>query len=270
MNHYDYDDDVLMCGTGAGFMAVECMTGIYKAFEEYGVIPGKAMCSSGSTLFASLYYSVESTKWFEAFMATTTPNDFINFNLSATIKTAIAGGTFIFDNDAVYDLLKKYMTGNASKRVTTSVTRNSDWSTHMKKVTPGWATAATSIPFIFKPVKIGNEYWSDGGVINNLPVPSIEESKRYKRIFVFVPPPNVYSDGTFLITQLLNLLNAALEGELSQLKELGFFDLPNVTLIQPKETLGGSLLGWSPDYQLRESTYQLTKEILKDVQLDEK
>ena len=57
MKHYDYDDDVLMCATGAGFLAVECMTGIYRAFEEWGTIPGKVLSSSGSTLFASLYYS---------------------------------------------------------------------------------------------------------------------------------------------------------------------------------------------------------------------
>ena len=31
MKSYNYNDDVLMAATGAGFMAVECMTGIYRA-----------------------------------------------------------------------------------------------------------------------------------------------------------------------------------------------------------------------------------------------
>lgn len=268
MRHYDYDDNVLMCGNGAGFAAVECMTGIYRAFEECGKIPGKVMSSSGSTLFASLYYSVESTTWFEALMDTTTPETFINFNLGAAIETLCSKRQHLIDNDPVYEILKKNMNGNASVRVQTSVTCNTDWSTHMKYVTPGWATAATSIPFIFKPVKIGDHMWSDGGVLNNLPVPSIEEAKKYKHIFVFVAPPTTYSTSSFIITQLFNLLQAVMERELAQLKEIGFFELPNVTLIQPPDMLGGSLLGWSPEFKLRESSYELTKELLKNVKVD--
>ena len=268
MNHYDYDDGILFCGQGAGFAAVECDTGIYRAFEEWGKIPGKVLSSSGSTLFASLYYSVESTKWFEALMDTTTPGTFIDFNLNATIGTLFSKRQHMIDNAPVYEILRKNMTGNASKRVTTSVTRNTDWSSHMKQVTPGWATAATSIPFIFKPVKIGDHLWSDGGVLNNLPVPSIEEAKKYKHIFVFIAPPTTYSTNNFIITQLLNLLQAVMEREVEQLKELGFFNLPNVTVIQPPSMLGGSLLGWSPDFKLRESAYNLTKELLKDVKIN--
>jgi hypothetical protein len=52
------------------------------------------------------------------------------------------------------------------------------------------------------------------------------------------------------------------------LKEIGFFDLPNVTVIQPKESYGGTLLNWSPDFKLRESSYELTKELLKNVKID--
>ena len=268
MKHYDYDDSVLMCATGAGFLAVECMTGIYRAFEEWGTIPGQVLSSSGSTLFASLYYSVESTKWFEALMDSTKPSTFINFNLGAAFQTLLSKKQHLIDNDAVFDLLKKNMTGNASKRVTTSVTCNTDWSTHMKRVTPGWATAATSIPFVFKPVKIGDHLWSDGGVLNNLPIPSIKEAKQYKHIFVFAAPPTKYFEGKFIILQLLNLLQAVMEREVAQLKEIGFFELPNVTLIQPPDALGGSLLGWSPEFKLRESVYKQTKELLNDVKMD--
>ena len=268
MNHYEYRDDVLFCGNGAGFMAIECDTGIYKAFEEYGIIPGKVVSSSGSTLFSSLYYSVEQISWFYALMETTKPSDFIKFNLTESIMTALSAGNYLIDNDPVYELLKKNMTGNASLRVRTSVTRNTDWTSHMKNVTPAWATAATSIPFIFKPVKVGEHLWSDGGVLNNLPVPSFEEAKKYKRIFVFIAPPTKFFKGKFIISQLLGLLQAVMERENEQLRESGFFDLPNVTVIQPPDDLGGSLLGWSPDFKLREATYEQTKEILKNVKID--
>lgn len=268
MNHYDYDDDVLFVGNGAGFLSVECDVGIYKAFEEFGIIPGKVYSSSGSTLFSSLYYSVESTGWCYALMSCTKPSDFINFNLKESLLTALSCGNYLIDNEPVMELLEKNMNGNASVRVTTSVTRNSDWTSHMKKVTPGWATAATSIPFIFKPVKIGKELWSDGGVLNNLPFPSFEEAKKYKHIFVFIAPPTKFIQGNFIISQLLGLLQAVMERENQQVKDSGILDLPNVTVIQPPDDLGGSLLGWSPDFRLREATYLQTKEILKNVKID--
>lgn len=268
MNKYDYDDEVLFCGQGAGFAAVECNVGVYRAFEEYGVIPGKVLSSSGSTLFASLYYSVETTKWFDALMSTTTPGDFIDLNLTESILTALSAGNYLIDNDPVADILKKNMTGNASLRVTTSITRNSDWSSHMKKVTPGWATAATSIPFVFKPVKIGNEFYSDGGVLNNLPMPTIEEAKKYKHVFVFIAPPTKFMHSNFIITELLGLLMAVMDREVEQIKESGILDLPNVTVINPSDMFGGSLLGWSPDFKLRDSSYILTKELLKDVKIN--
>lgn len=268
MKHYDYDDEVLIASNGGGFLSIECLSGVYRAFEEWGKIPGKVMSSSGATLFSSLYYSVESTKWFDALMDTTTPETFINFNIGAAVETLLSKRQHLIDNDPVYEILKKNMTGNASLRVQTSVTCNTDWSTHMKYVTPGWATAATSIPFIFKPVKIGEHMWSDGGVLNNLPVPSIEEAKKYKHIFVFICPPTNYLNGTFIGLQLINLLQAVMEREVEQLKEIGFFDLPNVTVIQPQCNYGGSLLGWSPEFKLRESSYELTKELLKNVKVD--
>lgn len=258
-----YNDDILFCGNGAGFMAVECLAGIYRAFEEADMVPGKVVSSSGSTLFSAIYYSVEDIDWIENLITNSVPSDFVKFSTISTARTLISRGNHMFENEPVYDLLKSVMTGNASKRVTTSVTRNADWSSHMRKVTPGWALAATSIPFVFKPVKIAGELWSDGGVLNNLPVPTIREAKNYKRIFVFVAPPPRYSQKDSLISNLLDLIQAVLEREIEQLQEIGFFNLPNVTVIRPASDFGGSLLSWSPKYALKNETYKLAKEILK-------
>lgn len=257
-----YHDKILLCGNGAGFMAVECLAGIYRAFEEADLIPGQVCSSSGATLFASLYYSKQNIDWIDDLMDRSKPSDFVQFSTIGAAKTLINKAQHVFNNDAVYNLLKEHMTGNASMRVTTSVTRNSDWSSHMRHVTPGWTLAATSIPFVFKPVKIGDELWSDGGVLNNLPVPSLKEAKNYERIFVFVAPPTKFIQKDILVCNLLDLLQAVMERELEQLKEIGFFDLPNVTVIRPFSDLGGSLLSWSPGFALRQRTYELTKEIL--------
>lgn len=259
----NYNDRILLCGNGAGFMAVECLAGVYRAFEEDGVIPGKVLSSSGSTLFASLYYSVENIEWINNLMNSSKPGDFISFSPISTAQTLLSKGNHMFKNDKVFELLEENMTGNASKRVTTSVTRNADWTSHMRQVTPGWATAATSIPFVFKPVKIAGELWFDGGILNNLPVPTMKEAKEYERIYVFVAPPTHYIEKDTLICNLIDLLQAVMNREIQQLKEIGFFNLPNVTVIQPESDFGGGLLNWSPNFTLREKTYELTKEFLK-------
>jgi len=263
------NDDILFCGQGAGFIAVECLTGIYKAFEEFNVVPGQCLTSSGSTLFTSLYYSVKTTDWMYNLMSNTSVSDFIQLKPIQTFRTICSLNNYMFENEKVYDILKTNMTGEASKRVTTSITRNRDFKSMLKKVTPAVTLAATSIPLIFKPVKIGNEYYSDGGLLNNIPVPSLEEAKNWKHIFLFLAPPTIInnSEDDLILTTLINLLNAIMDREYIQLKESGFLQLSNVTVFQPKSALSGSLLSWSDNYELRETSYNLAKEILQNVQI---
>lgn len=66
------------------------------------------------------------------------------------------------------------MTASAMDRVQVSVTRLDDYTSHMKAATPTWVLAATSIPFLFMPVKVGQELYGDGGVLNNIPLPSVQ------------------------------------------------------------------------------------------------
>ena len=66
----NYRNDILFCGQGAGFIAVESCLGLFKALEEHNVVPGQALTSSGSTLFCSLYYSELGINWLENFIKT--------------------------------------------------------------------------------------------------------------------------------------------------------------------------------------------------------
>ena len=209
------DDKILFCGQGAGFIAVECLTGVFKAFEEFGTIPGRALTSSGSTLFASLYYSVKTTDWMYDLMSKTSVSDFIQLKPIQTLRTVCSLNNYIFENENVYKILKENMTGEASKRVTTSITRNRDFKSILKRVTPAVTLAATSIPLIFKPVRIGLDYYSDGGLLNNIPTPSFEEAKQWKHIFIFLAPPTkiVNKEDDLLLTTLINLLNAIMDRE---------------------------------------------------------
>lgn len=263
------DDKVLFCGQGAGVMAVECDTGIFRAFEEKGIIPGQALTSSGSTLFSSLYYSGHNTDWFHCLMDNVGLNKFFTISPKGIINTVTGGARHMLNNDGVKSILEKYMTGDATLRVKTSITRMRDWSTHITAATPATALAATSIPFIFKPVKIGEDLFVDGGVLNNIPVPRIEDLDNYKHVFVFLSPPSINNSlEDPLVVELAQLLLAIMDREVKQLIEVGYFDHPNVTLIRPESGFDGNLLSWSTDKKLEQACYELTKEILKDVKLD--
>ncbi len=263
------DDKVLFCGQGAGVMAVECDTGIFRAFEERGVIPGKALTSSGSTLFASLYYSGHNVDWMHCLMDNVELNKFFTVSPIGALKTLVGNARHLLDNEGVKNLLEKYMTGKASLRVQTSITRMVDYTTHLVDVTPATALAATSIPYVFKPVKIGEDLFVDGGVLNNLPVPKYEDLDNWKHVFIYISPAADYKDlKDPLLIELFDLLQAIMDREVKQLEEVGYFNHPNVTVIRPTQTFGGNLLAWSKNKQLEQHCYELTKEALENVVLD--
>lgn len=90
------------------------------------------------------------------------------------VKSAYSKSNYIIDNTGLAGFLLQNMTAGAMDRVQVSVTRLDDYTSHMKAATPTWVLAATSIPFLFMPVKVGQELYGDGGVLNNIPLPSVQ------------------------------------------------------------------------------------------------
>lgn len=261
-----YNDKILYIGQGAGFASVEAGCGIFKAFIDFGVVPGKAQASSGSALFTSLFYSMGIER-IEEIINSHQPSDFVNLCPLAAASTVAGQCNYVLDNSKILELLDTELTGEATKRVKVSVTRLDDWTCHFKRALPSWVLAATSIPFIFKPVKVAGSLWGDGGVFNNIPTIPVNELSQWKHVFVFVAPSYVPFDDNLGIRGLLNLLNAALDREFNQLKESGYFDQPNVTLIHPESSWGGNLFSWSENFALRTECYQETIGALNSLEL---
>lgn len=271
MHKFYYDDEILFVGQGAGVLAVEANCGIFRAFEEYGVVPGRAQTSSGSTLFASLYYSQGSVEWMNRLIEDVPVEKLIDFSSLATIQTLAGNVRYMYNNSGLKDLLFKYVNGRAALRVSTSVTEldaTLGYRSLMRPAMPGFVLAATSIPFVFPPVAIDGHMYQDGGILNNIPAPSITEyhERQYKHIFVFLAPKSEFKENGF-VSAIVNLLNAVMDREYVELESSGFFKLPRVTLIQPESPLSGGLLKYSNKLELRKAVYEQTKEILKNVDL---
>ena len=263
MDKRPYNENWLFVGQGAGFQAVECNTGIFQAFEELGSIPGKARASSGSALFCSLYYSGWDSEQFRHFEDTTTPFDWVELCVLQTIKTAAGKSNYCLDNSKIQELLVQEMTFEATRRVQVSVTRMDDYSTHMKPATPDWAMAAGAIPFVLPTIRKDNFCWADGGILNNVPLPSLEECKQYDRVILFLAPATQLDGSALGIKGIASLILTVMSREESQLAEAGYLDLPNLTLVRPGSAFGGNLFKWSDSFQLREECHRLTLELLE-------
>lgn len=259
-----FDDSVLLVAQGGGVMSPQILTGVYKVFQEQGVLPGKVMASSGGALFSGLYYSGNNCTWFEDLMRNKSLSDWISLCPIQAVKSLYGKSNYMIDNTGLSDFLYQNMNADAMQRVTVSVTKLNDYTGHMKPATPAWVLAATSIPYIFRPVKQEDTMWVDGGVLNNIPLPAPQQIKKYRRVYIVLTPP-AKMDGTKQgIPGLLQLLSAVMQREVQQFQQIGYKDLQNVVVIQPTQSHGGHLLGWSEDLKMMEQAYQITKKAVQE------
>jgi NTE family protein len=117
--------------------------------------------------------------------------------------------------------------------------------------------ASSSIPVLFKPVIINNVYYVDGGVLDNLPVKSVE-NKCNLIIGSFVNPVGYEETTSGLITIAVRIfmLNQAKEAEEKRKK----FDL----LIAPPELKKFGILEVESADAIFDLGYKKTKEKLRD------
>ena len=259
----DFKENWLFVGQGAGFQAVECDTGIFQALEELNCVPERAVASSGSAMFSSLYYSGWGTQKMIELENTTSPFDWVDVKPFQAIKTPFGKSNYCISNEKIRKLLFDEMKFSATERVQVSVTRMDDYSSHLKPATPDWTIAATSIPFIFPTLKKEGYLWGDGGVLNNVPLPALEDCKTYDKIILFLAPKTDFDGVEYGFSGIANLLMAVMQREEFQLEESGYLDLPNLVCIRPKNAFGSNLFKWSENFQLREECKRLTLEALK-------
>lgn len=266
---------VLKIIQGGGFRQIENAVGILKAIEELYPIDKDSeyywAASAGSPV-AALSASNYTAKDIEEIVRNTKAKDLKQVDIWMSIKHLfrIQQG-YIYNNKGMYDFLKKYMTARAAERVQVSVTRLSDFKAIMLPATPETVLASTSIPELFPRVKIGDEYYYDGGIKNNCPAPDICTvsdgfCKDYNFVFFILCPfttVGAYDDNQSMIARLIYLLNEVMDRELNQIYENGWNKLYNCIIIQPPAYPESSLLDWSPDYGLIDFAYRYAKEKLQ-------
>ena len=258
----NFEDDVLLVAQGGGVMSVEILTGVYKAFEEAGKIPGKVRASSGGALFSGLYYSGHNSAWFYDLMQKKSLLQWISPAPGQAVKSMYGKSNYMLQNKGLFDFLYSNMTAEAMERVQVSVTKLNDYTSELVPATPTWVLAATSIPYLFKPVQLEDgSLYGDGGILDNIPVPPLEEIKKYRKAYIVLTPPTKPGD-TSGISGLVTLLSGVMDREVAQISDAGYLDLDNVVLIQPSVDHGGSLLTWSENFGLMSEAYNITSKLI--------
>lgn len=252
---------------GGGLQQLEAATGVLQALEEVGVCPDLYRGSSAGAVIAALHGSGICADEIEIIIrATPVEKLFKRCNPLKHLWYTLTGGKLdhLYDNTGMRKLLEQYVTEKARKRVRVTATRVRDYLSIMCDCTPATTAISASIQQVFKPGKIGDDWYGDGGLKNMVPTPAIYEISNYEHIYIILAPEEteVYSPVTRLGRAIMDLYHT-MDRETTQIYEDGWDKLPNVTVIRPVVTCGG-LLEWSDNFdaitQAKESALAILKE----------
>ncbi len=253
---------------GGGCRQIESAIGVLKAMDELKINIDLYRGASAGAIVSALHASGLNGKSMEHIIRNTDIDDLFKSSTWQWIKMFTPGikTNWIYDNTGVLRLLSNYMTDDATARVQVSVTRLKDYKSLMLAGTPTTVLISSDMPEVFEPGKIGEEYYIDGGVINNVPTIPLTEIASYARVYIILCPqdaPHKKSSWTKL-GRALKAVNESTEREAHQITEdARWGDLPNVTIIRPTP-FRSHLLKWSDNHDLINHAYEYTLNQLSD------
>lgn len=156
--------------SGGGVRGVSHL-GVLKALNQRGIFPNRISGSSAGAIAGALYAAGhEPDQILEIIIKT---------NYFKFLRPAISW-TGILKMDIVEELFKKYLPENSfeSLRMPMTVTVTDIRRAKVVYFSEGELIkplmASSCIPGMFDPIAIGNNYYVDGGVLNNLPIEPLE------------------------------------------------------------------------------------------------
>ena len=275
---------IMICVSGGGAIQLESATGVFMALDTLGVLKRAGReyraCSGGAPV-AALHCS--------GFRGTEIAQLIRNTPMKELVYHPFLGR--YFDASGVWDLLLSHMPKEpltncrvAVTRIETAPHKQPDgtversfaamWSC-MVDATPSTVVASMSIPGVFRPVKIQNDLYTDGGVKNLIPTPAIDEINDYAHIYIILSPvkktvpKNDWSLINWFFGTELKSAAGLLDREITQIYEDGWHKLSNVTVIRPDvpeklcgRSLISEMLEWSEGNAMIDRAFQFTLELL--------
>lgn len=255
---------VLAVIAGGGCRQIEAATGILQALEGAGIrIDRYNACSAGACV-AALHASGLSGAGLEKLIRNTPVEQLfrpcIGHQLLALFGMRV---DHLFDPAGMYGILRRNLTTEARRRVRVAVTRLHDYTPMMCDATAVTVMASAAIPQVFEPVKIGPDYFVDGGVKNLVPTPRIGEIADYRHIYILLCNDDITGNPPHgRLGRAFSAAFATMDREVTQIYESGWHLLPNVTVIQPPP-FPSSLLDWSAGHRLIAHAREYAAELIR-------
>jgi NTE family protein len=146
--------------------------GVLKALEENGIFPDVISGTSAGAIVGALYASGKNPLEILKFVEESKVYKTIKFGMPLKGLTDLSYLSKLLAENIVEDSFE-----SLSKPLFIAVSNlnNGELEIVSKGKLFDIMVASSSIPFIFKPVKIAGQYYVDGGLMNNLPAESIRE-----------------------------------------------------------------------------------------------
>ena len=178
------DKEIGLVLSGGGVRAIAHI-GLIQALLENEIVPNYISGTSGGALVGALYAAEYSSKEMIHFFKKT---PILDFSLYALNKPGF------LDSEKYEKFFKKYFKENAFEKLkfplTTTATNllsgKLEYFREGELIKP--LIASCALPPLFSPLKINNNYYSDGGILNNFPVEPLKKKKLKNIIGSFVNP----------------------------------------------------------------------------------
>jgi NTE family protein len=150
--------------------------GVLKALEENGVFPDVISGTSAGSIVGALYASGKKPLEILKIVEESKVYKTIKFGMPLKGLTDLS-----YLSKLLAENIEKDNFESLSKPLYVAVSNLNDGELQM--VSEGQlfdiVVASSSVPFVFKPVKINNQYFLDGGLMNNLPAESVREKVEF-------------------------------------------------------------------------------------------
>ncbi|WP_176013040.1 patatin-like phospholipase family protein [Victivallis sp. Marseille-Q1083] len=247
---------------GGGCRQIECATGVLLALDASGVKFDEYRGSSAGAIVAALHGSGLTAEAMAKLIRSTPVGELFRPAVSALLP--VGRRDYIYDADGMFELLQSRLPAGPLRHVRVAVTRLPDYAAMMCDATPATVMASAAFPEIFSPVKIGDDYFIDGGVKNMIPTPKISEIGGYERIYMILCCDDAVAAAMpdNKIGRAAAAMLATMERETTQIYEAGWPELDNVTMIHVPP-FPSSLFAWSDQNGLIEHARQYAEKVLK-------
>lgn len=258
----------LICISGGGAIQLESATGVLMALEQLGKLKGtlsEYLACSGGAPVAALHAARLRGEAISSIIRKTPMPKLISRKCFSRY----------YDASGVYNLLRVRLPSAPLVNCRVAVTQAETLASCLVPATPATVVASMSIPGVFRPVKINNVNYTDGGVKNLIPTPKISQIADYDHIYLLLAPEDKSTSSSWswfnglFGTELKSALGL-LEREITQIYEEGWHLLPKVTVIRPDvpeaatgRSLIAKMLEWSPGNCMIDHAYNFTINLLK-------